>query len=199
LQPRKARGNESETETITASMGPWLCSHGRQVPVEVLVVLFPASMGPWLCSHGRARNTVDRRASSSCFNGAVALQPRKVARVQRECDADTQLQWGRGFAATEGNADRAVAAALSDASMGPWLCSHGRIVGGSFVCGASGASMGPWLCSHGRGGSSMGYKRAGWLQWGRGFAATEGTDDIRRGVAAAKLQWGRGFAATEGR
>jgi len=37
------------------------------------------------------------------------------------------------------------------------------------------------------------------LQWGRGFAATEGRDNFRCIYCGATLQWGRGFAATEGR
>ena len=37
------------------------------------------------------------------------------------------------------------------------------------------------------------------LQWGRGFAATEGQDHLLGGVFGVLLQWGRGFAATEGR
>ena len=36
------------------------------------------------------------------FNGAVASQPRKVVATAAETAADSLLQWGRGFAATEG-------------------------------------------------------------------------------------------------
>ena len=36
------------------------------------------------------------------------------------------------------------------------------------------------------------------LQWGRGFAATEGKTLLPLKVGDIKLQWGRGFAATEG-
>jgi len=36
------------------------------------------------------------------------------------------------------------------------------------------------------------------LQWGRGFAATEGRNAKGEILARYVLQWGRGFAATEG-
>ena len=58
--------------------------------------------------------------------------------------------------------------------------------------------MGPWLRSHGR---AAGAALAGVdfrLQWGRGFAATEGSSDRTFKDLYALLQWGRGFAATEG-
>ncbi len=60
------------------------------------------------------------------------------------------LQWGRGFAATEGVGVLKSRLGRLAASMGPWLCSHGR--GNVEVVRAvlSVASMGPWLCSHGR-------------------------------------------------
>jgi len=82
--------------------------------------------------------------------------------------------------------------------MGPWLRSHGRpiqvVPGGISLL----ASMGPWLRSHGRSMLEPSEKRAIRLQWGRGFAATEGEyqgDDCWK---VTMLQWGRGFAATEG-
>ena len=36
------------------------------------------------------------------------------------------------------------------------------------------------------------------LQWGRGFAATEGWSKNATASVTQWLQWGRGFAATEG-
>ena len=82
--------------------------------------------------------------------------------------------------------------------------------------------MGPWLRSHGRTTLAAPMSHEPVLQWGRGFAATEG--GVRRSVrrdpkgfngavasqprkgrlrhggnpVAQLLQWGRGFAATEG-
>ncbi len=38
----------------------------------------------------------------------------------------------------------------------------------------------------------------GTLQWGRGFAATEGRQPLLTLGDSERLQWGRGFAATEG-
>ena len=109
-----------------------------------------ASMGPWLRSHGRL--------------GAKVM------------------------AATE-----------PLASMGPWLRSHGRLADGVGSRPGQTASMGPWLRSHGReneqaregdhGGASMG-------PWLRSHGRTRRDDDENE---EDKLQWGRGFAATEGR
>ena len=62
----------------------------------------------------------------------------------------TKLQWGRGFAATEGRI---------------------LVVGAELV---DRASMGPWLRSHGRLGTGKVTGKTKLLQWGRGFAATEG-------------------------
>ena len=36
----------------SASMGPWLCSHGNLIVLDAFYRFMPASMGPWLCSHG---------------------------------------------------------------------------------------------------------------------------------------------------
>jgi len=151
LQPRKGRTPPAWPDAPgRASMGPWLCSHGRVDRPEHKGDQGDASMGPWLCSHGRDAGADEARRVYVRFNGAVALQPRKAPR-------------------------------LSGSHSG--LC----------------ASMGPWLCSHGRH-RTRGRNRTAvsLLQWGRGFAATEGV--IRRLLAsqAAMLQWGRGFAATEG-
>ena len=133
-------------------------------------------MGPWLCSHGRGFKVR--------FHHGHAV-----------------LQWGRGFAATEGAASRQRRCTGLDASMGPWLCSHGRLFrlwswadrhtqlqwGRGFAATEgrraieaegkqSRASMGPWLCSHGRlTPLSRSTGTGGSLQWGRGFAATEGS------------------------
>ena len=60
------------------------------------------------------------------------------------------LQWGRGFAATEGSNARHRCRDPGDASMGPWLRSHGRIERRRPPPFRPVASMGPWLRSHGR-------------------------------------------------
>ena len=71
--------------------------------------------------------------------------------AQRIMSLADLLQWGRGFAATEGFAPSTPITREQIASMGPWLRSHGRQVtrgGGRMLIEAS---MGPWLRSHGRG------------------------------------------------
>ena len=60
------------------------------------------------------------------------------------------------------------------------------------------ASMGPWLRSHGRLTLATGAAIQCLLQWGRGFAATEGSTAMASAFIPGRLQWGRGFAATEG-
>ena len=150
---------------FAATEGRGCRRHGVEVGI--------ASMGPWLCSHGRFDTDQSRQWPNT-------------------------LQWGRGFAATEGRVLRGRALLHGVASMGPWLCSHGRIrhwlLRGDDLQRFNGAvalqprkggdsegsrfthqaSMGPWLCSHGR------------------------TDDTPYILVCVKLQWGRGFAATEG-
>ena len=137
----------------------------------------------------------------------------------------TWLQWGRGFAATEGPCSRAMISWPSTrfngavasqprkvhpadhrgpparrASMGPWLRSHGRSPSAEPSRSTPPASMGPWLRSHGRlSAGHVAYLHSNLLQWGRGFAATEGPRSGAPGADAGRLQWGRGFAATEGR
>jgi len=154
-------------------------------------------MGPWLRSHGRAE---DR----GTFRRHIA-----------------PLQWGRGFAATEGEPmalDRWLAFRFNGA-----VASQPRKVryrragifipklqwGRGFAATEGGvvpgppavfrpASMGPWLRSHGRTCAEGAAKYGDWLQWGRGFAATEGLTSGASAKVAVLLQWGRGFAATEG-
>jgi len=178
-------------------MGPWLRSHGRiqrqgGAVVETdrfngAVASQPrkaegshchpapraASMGPWLRSHGRGQDLRHRIIYCRRFNGAVASQPRKVV---AGCAHAVDVR----------------------ASMGPWLRSHGRLPRRSRCLYFILASMGPWLRSHGR--RAGGGVRSGdpWLQWGRGFAATEGGQRSPAGSPPWTLQWGRGFAATEG-
>ena len=137
-------------------------------------------------------------ATLAGFNGAVALQPRKDNALRDWMEAITKLQWGRGFAATEGLEHRHQVDAGLAASMGPWLCSHGRGAADARSAGLRGASMGPWLCSHGRPRSGFVQSVITQLQWGRGFAATEGRSVVASASYQLKLQWGRGFAATEG-
>ncbi len=207
LQPRKDTGAVVALIPHLASMGPWLCSHGRPGRrFQACGLPMLASMGPWLCSHGRT----DQRAPSTA--------------------SGTGLQWGRGFAATEGGAQAHHLRPALDASMGPWLCSHGRPppfcatpasqgrlqwgrgfaateghrqflgwsptlsgfngavalqprkgLAGRGPRGVLQASMGPWLCSHGRASAASRNRRSqSPLQWGRGFAATEGQNRDHR-------------------
>jgi len=158
---------------LVASMGPWLRSHGRGPTWRPCRCPCQASMGPWLRSHGRQAG----------WSAAPWSE---------------QLQWGRGFAATEGPRWIGLGSGAGRASMGPWLRSHGRRrPWAERGCGGS-ASMGPWLRSHGRDNSRAAGTMPKWLQWGRGFAATEGGVPRASKWPAWLLQWGRGFAATEG-
>ena len=110
LQPRKDGPHASRPAGADASMGPWLCSHGRapggsdatrriqsfngavalqprkaQVRGRTVSHWLEASMGPWLCSHGRVRWGRRARSWPGCFNGAVALQPRKAFACHPAC------------------------------------------------------------------------------------------------------------------
>ncbi len=169
-----SRGTWGSTSVLTASMGPWLLSHGRDPSDREDESACEASMGPWLLSHGRGPPRGRSRTNTRCFNGAVASQPRKgfFSLFRRFASIRLQwgrgfsategvdgtgtptslgtLQWGRGFSATEGPAPLGKAPRGGHASMGPWLLSHGR--GRRVVEGQRprSASMGPWLLSHGR-------------------------------------------------
>jgi len=223
LQPRKGITlPEDGTELHGASMGPWPCSHGRQAITRAICCRLQASMGPWLCSHGREplAGSGDHRGLASmgpwlCSHGRPACPPLLWRKI-------FSLQWGRGFAATEGAGKPIRRTKLQPASMGPWLCSHGRstwpmgcISDSRRFNGAVAlqprkeiatilkskclsASMGPWLCSHGRRPSRPDARSKKSLQWGRGFAATEGSGLASSPTTEDTLQWGRGFAATEG-
>ena len=74
------RRNWRDHPLSRASMGPWLLSHGRERHQLQHFRERQASMGPWLLSHGR------------------------LHRRQRSWLPCHQLQWGRGFSATEGPA-----------------------------------------------------------------------------------------------
>ena len=247
-QPRKERRwRVAARAGQRASMGPWLRSHGRSGPAVAAIFLrlrlqwgrgFAATEG----EGGGAMSVEERR-----FNGAVASQPRKGLRRVQARLTHTGFNGAVASQPRKGPGVEPVAAHSSEASMGPWLRSHGRPVKlrtftpttrrfngavasqprkGRAADGGepdAAASMGPWLRSHGRS-KSMGMGPAAVagfngavasqprkaavavevdppvvaLQWGRGFAATEGAFGRLTGAAEARLQWGRGFAATEG-
>ena len=132
-----------------------------------------ASMGPWLRSHGRRPASRPHGRSWSRFNGAVASQPRKVTDEEREAIEYVLLQWGRGFAATEGLTTSTLLAGCVPLQWGRgFAATEGN--GEPAAKQASAASMGPWLRSHGRTASNSRPTASRALQWGRGFAATEG-------------------------
>ena len=74
------------------------------------------------------------------------------------------LQWGRGCVATEMSVWYVTEKMVCDASMGPWLCSHGNLDRWDHM------------------------EHAQWLQWGRGCVATEmrlrNKDLVRAGLAS---------------
>ncbi len=131
-------------------MGPWLRSHGRRNHPARMEDVFDASMGPWLRSHGR---TVGQ--------WWFAALPR--------------LQWGRGFAATEGGQ-------TSRRKEGQ----PGRFNGAV----ASQPRKAPRSCS--TSGTSTRFNGAVASQPRKVRTAVAGRPSSQR------LQWGRGFAATEG-
>jgi hypothetical protein len=95
------------------------------------------------------RRPASTASFTSSFNGAVASQPRKAA------GPDGPGGGCRGFNRAVASQPRKAGAELPErrrrlASMGPWLRSHGRVLIRGWAWG--------WEA----------------LQWGRGFAATEG-------------------------
>ena len=193
------RGVRSGEDTEPASMKPWLRSHGKrcrprvQSPGRSL-----ASMRPWLCSHGRTTAAGRPCCRRACFNGAVASQPRKGNTTRRLAVPSLSLQWGRGFGATEGEISGSTAGKLrcfngavasqprkarTSRRHGPWQCCFNGAVALQPRKGKSPAgSCRPVTRFNGavallpRKGHASGLPRKsfGALQWGRGFAATDG-------------------------
>ena len=197
LQPRKDLGRSNQTPRRRASMGPWLCSHGREGGDWLVTAAFRLQWG----------------------RGFAATEGQRVRRLPLH---ESLLQWGRGFAATEGrryarlprwqrrfngavalqprkDGPHASRPAGADASMGPWLCSHGRAPGGSDATrriqsfnGAVALQPRKVCCGIGIRISSSSFNGAVALQ-PRKVAANTAAQTRR-----TPLQWGRGFAATEG-
>jgi len=181
-------------------MGPSLCSDGRTIwrdPVlERAKTLqwgrrFAATEGIQDVNRASARETLQwgrRFAATEGFMVTEALQ------------SDLWLQWGRRFAATEGLQRRDDQAWCDDASMGPSLCSDGRLLADSSQ------NLRP-----------IGFNGAVALQ--RRKAVVVDANDAITGISfngavalqrrkachhdsaavgRVRLQWGRRFAATEG-
>ncbi len=176
-----------------------------------------ASMGPWLRSHGRRVFFPALVAVGLGFNGAVASQPRKGSGGSAWTTRARRLQWGRGFAATEGGGGTPDIHKLVLLQWGRgFAATEGQPTVVRFSM-ADAASMGPWLRSHGRlfllrplqqpayrfngavasqprkeVGGAVNLKNVSALQWGRGFAATEGRGrwpDGHRGHYASMGPW----------
>ena len=82
VQPRKARQAPSEfSEADLASMGPRLFSRGRPEAWMLESLAGKASMGPRLFSRGRRRPADLAGRGRRGFNGAAAVQPRKVSHL----------------------------------------------------------------------------------------------------------------------
>ena len=88
-----------------------------------------ASMGPRLFSRGKDSPSARACRYRSCFNGAAAFQPRKVAIDLGEHRDGDALQWGRGFSAAERPAVTRLVVDEHLASMGPRLFSRGKVRG----------------------------------------------------------------------
>ncbi len=178
-------------------MGPRLFSRGRSSLRRQGHDDARASMGPRLFSRGRRPRSASCPSRTSSFNGAAALQPRKVARVQ-------------GVNALRSSFNGAAALQPRKAK------GHDRRRP------RRGASMGPRLFSRGRGEADVNHVLCDTLQWGRGSSAAEGKplaltparlhsfngaaalqprkDGIASGhrCGLGPLQWGRGSSAAEG-
>ena len=152
VQPRKAR----RASVLASNRCPlqWgrgcSAAEGWEKPY-ICLVGGRASMGPRLFSRGRPGGAGRRGGRPARFNGAAAVQPRKVGpralamiRVgaasmgprlfsrgrpvvtHYSYHASILLQWGRGCSAAEGNHCLPLPGVLSFASMGPRLFSRGR-------------------------------------------------------------------------
>ena len=134
-----------------------------------------ASMGPWLRSHGRPEATYPIRALEGMLQWGRGFAATEGTLCPVYAPRANALQWGRGFAATEGDELPTVLLSAVNASMGPWLRSHGRA---------------PKILTHPAN-----------LDGFNGAVASQPRKEPENccsGVVRVALQWGRGFAATEG-
>ena len=136
-------------EAIRASMGPRLFSRGRETSVCRSYRPSTASMGPRLFSRGRAARYGRVSGRGRCFNGAAALQPRKVHPPLQTSCLVSQLQWGRGSSAAEGFL-AGVADVLQVGFNGAAALQPRKARSSTSVADPLRASMGPRLFSRGR-------------------------------------------------
>ena len=154
-------------------MEPSLCSDGNRSGQAQSNAAGAASMEPSLCSDGNARCVPEATGRCGSFNGAVALQRRKLLGRSASWPQPDKLQWSRRSAATETDGDNREPGEALWASMEPSLCSDGN--------------------KRGRGEE----RRQRWLQWSRRSAATETVYHHQREYQGVQLQWSRRSAATE--
>ena len=130
-------------------MGPRLFSRGRVDRKRRVVNGHDASMGPRLFSRGRHLRQGGAAGSYSRFNGAAALQPRKVHPPLQTSCLVSQLQWGRGSSAAEGFL-AGVADVLQVGFNGAAALQPRKARSSTSVADPLRASMGPRLFSRGR-------------------------------------------------
>ena len=150
------------------------CSAAEGLFSGVLGVnMFEASMGPRLFSRGRRRGGDRRERSSSSFNGAAAVQPRKGRALLSQPIQLDLLQWGRGCSAAEGPGRNGPSPARTPCFNGAAAVQPRKV------------SLRPLLCPANR-----------TLQWGRGCSAAEGT---RRCLPSSRIGCFNGAAAVQPR
>jgi len=150
VQPRKDLERIGAVTDRAASMGPRLFSRGKRgISPHPGQALIPLQWGRG-CSAAESISRERYALSPPCFNGAAAVQPRKV------CGGFCR---GRRLAA----------------SMGPRLFSRGKACDGKGSGRVREASMGPRLFSRGKEVVLEGAGAAWALQWGRGCSAAEST------------------------
>jgi len=199
VQPRKEHFAKNSLICCMASMGPRLFSRGKNRGRTMRECLNWASMGPRLFSRGkRCRSLKPNPIILRGFNGAAAVQPRKVHPRRQQVNISPSFN---GAAAVQPRKDKA-----------RW--SHPQ----DFVCFNGAAAVQPRKVEV-RKPANVGGNR---LQWGRGCSAAEsiprcivcdapelasmGPRLFSRGKPAAgipvtemvpTLQWGRGCSAAE--
>ena len=155
-------------------MGPWLRSHGRTPAGRAQPAVATLQWGRGFAATEGTSAAYAACRSMNGFNGAVASQPRKGQSGQGMRLLQPSLQWGRGFAATEGRPSSAsvprrssfngaVASQPRKVLVCRYACCLLRSFNGAVAsqprkddCFHSqgqtigNASMGPWLRSHGR-------------------------------------------------
>jgi len=198
VQPRKVRRDGSKT--VTGDLLQWGrgCSAAeRGLGLSGWCLTTCRLQWGRGCSAAERAFSADSLPACKGFNGAAAVQPRKVTQGLL-CPVLRHRFNGAAAVQPRKDAQRPVILGRAHASMGPRLFSRGKPPPEPTPPYApSCASMGPRLFSRGKAAVRRWAVERAVLQWGRGCSAAESQSPHTASLAVFELQWGRGCSAAE--